>query len=62
MERDLNLVHDVNLQHNVNLESITGWLEVAFDIIVLTHGLLLVTVLIENIKVLLHATTSRNGD
>ncbi|KAK1583168.1 hypothetical protein Q3G72_021480 [Acer saccharum] len=40
-----------------NLESTTEWLEVVFNIIVLTGGLLLVTMLIGNIKVLLHATT-----
>ncbi|KAK1587330.1 hypothetical protein Q3G72_011800 [Acer saccharum] len=40
-----------------NLESTTEWLEVVFNIIVLTGGLLLVTMLIGNIKVFLHATT-----
>lgn len=34
-----------------NLESTTDWLEVVFIIIVLTTGLLLVTMLIGNIKV-----------
>ncbi|WJX93881.1 Cyclic nucleotide-gated ion channel 4 [Trifolium repens] len=42
-----------------NLESTTDWLEVVFNIIVLTSGLLLVTMLIGNIKVFLHATTSK---
>ncbi|KAF2285936.1 hypothetical protein GH714_009060 [Hevea brasiliensis] len=42
-----------------NLESTTEWLEVVFSIIVLTSGLLLVTMLIGNIKVFLHATTSK---
>ncbi|CAM8934427.1 unnamed protein product [Rhodiola kirilowii] len=42
-----------------NLESTTEWLEVVFNIIVLTSGLLLVTMLIGNIKVFLHATTSK---
>ncbi|XP_022877589.1 cyclic nucleotide-gated ion channel 4-like [Olea europaea var. sylvestris] len=42
-----------------NLESTTDWLEVVFIIIVLTTGLLLVTMLIGNIKVFLHATTSK---
>ncbi|KAJ7948580.1 putative Cyclic nucleotide-gated ion channel [Quillaja saponaria] len=42
-----------------NLESTTEWLEVLFNIIVLTSGLLLVTMLIGNIKVFLHATTSK---
>ncbi|CAA2982895.1 cyclic nucleotide-gated ion channel 4 [Olea europaea subsp. europaea] len=42
-----------------NLESTTDWLEVIFIIIVLTTGLLLVTMLIGNIKVFLHATTSK---
>ncbi|EPS70503.1 hypothetical protein M569_04242, partial [Genlisea aurea] len=42
-----------------NLESTTDWLEVVFIIIVLTAGLLLVTMLIGNIKVFLHATTSK---
>lgn len=35
-----------------NLESTTEWLEVIFNIIVLTSGLILVTMLIGNIKVL----------
>ncbi|KAL2476132.1 Cyclic nucleotide-gated ion channel 4 [Abeliophyllum distichum] len=42
-----------------NLESTTDWLEVVFIIFVLTTGLLLVTMLIGNIKVFLHATTSK---
>ncbi|XP_049399442.1 cyclic nucleotide-gated ion channel 4-like [Solanum stenotomum] len=42
-----------------NLESTTDWLEDVFIIIVLTTGLLLVTMLIGNIKVFLHATTSK---
>lgn len=42
-----------------NLVSTTEWLEVVFNIIVLTSGLLLVTMLIGNIKVFLHATTSK---
>lgn len=42
-----------------NLEATTDWLEVIFIIIVLTTGLLLVTMLIGNIKVFLHATTSK---
>ncbi|XP_047334566.1 cyclic nucleotide-gated ion channel 4 [Impatiens glandulifera] len=42
-----------------NLESTTDWLEIVFIIIVLTTGLLLVTMLIGNIKVFLHATTSK---
>ncbi|RYQ96916.1 hypothetical protein Ahy_B08g092847 [Arachis hypogaea] len=42
-----------------SLESTTEWLEVVFNIIVLTSGLLLVTMLIGNIKVFLHATTSK---
>lgn len=42
-----------------NLESTTDWLEVVFNIIILTSGLLLVTMLIGNIKVFLHATTSK---
>ncbi|XP_058218433.1 cyclic nucleotide-gated ion channel 4 [Rhododendron vialii] len=42
-----------------NLESTTDCLEVVFIIIVLTTGLLLVTMLIGNIKVFLHATTSK---
>ncbi|XP_043691999.1 cyclic nucleotide-gated ion channel 4 [Telopea speciosissima] len=42
-----------------NLESTTEWLEVLFNIIILTSGLLLVTMLIGNIKVFLHATTSK---
>ncbi|XP_059277228.1 cyclic nucleotide-gated ion channel 4-like [Lycium ferocissimum] len=42
-----------------NLESTTDWLEDVFIIVVLTSGLLLVTMLIGNIKVFLHATTSK---
>lgn len=37
-----------------NLESSTEWLEVVFNIIVLTSGLLLVTMLIGNIKVIIY--------
>lgn len=37
-----------------NLESTTDWLEVVFIIIVLTTGLLLVTMLIGNIKVYIY--------
>lgn len=36
-----------------NLESTTEWLEVVFNIIILTSGLLLVTMLIGNIKVII---------
>ncbi|KAK7401859.1 hypothetical protein VNO78_13685 [Psophocarpus tetragonolobus] len=42
-----------------NLESTTERIEVIFNIIVLTSGLILVTMLIGNIKVFLHATTSK---
>ncbi|XP_068644996.1 cyclic nucleotide-gated ion channel 4-like [Aristolochia californica] len=42
-----------------SLESTTEWLEVVFNIIIITSGLLLVTMLIGNIKVYLHATTSK---
>ncbi|CAL5200808.1 unnamed protein product [Lathyrus oleraceus] len=42
-----------------NLQSTTERMEVVFIIIVLTSGLLLVTMLIGNIKVFLHATTSK---
>ncbi|KAG4968932.1 cyclic nucleotide-gated ion channel 4-like [Glycine soja] len=42
-----------------NLESTPERLEVIFNIIVLTSGLLLVTMLIGNIKVFLHSTTSK---
>lgn len=42
-----------------NLESTTDWLEVVFNIIMLTSGLLLVTMLIGNIKVFLHAAISK---
>ncbi|KAK9085074.1 hypothetical protein Sjap_025485 [Stephania japonica] len=42
-----------------NLESTTDWLEVVFNIIILTIGLILVTMLIGNIKVFLNATTSK---
>ncbi|KAK9133749.1 hypothetical protein Scep_013277 [Stephania cephalantha] len=41
------------------LQSTTNWLEVVFNIIMLTAGLLLVTTLIGNIKVSLQATTSK---
>lgn len=42
-----------------NLESTTDWLEVAFNIVIITGGLVLVTMLIGNIKVFLQATTSK---
>lgn len=42
-----------------NLESTTEWLESVFIIVVLTSGLLMVTMLIGNIKVFLHATTTK---
>ncbi|KAJ0733687.1 putative cyclic nucleotide-binding domain, Ion transport domain, rmlC-like jelly roll [Helianthus annuus] len=42
-----------------NLESTTDGLELVFILLVLTTGLLLVTMLIGNIKVFLHATTSK---
>ncbi|XP_075486586.1 cyclic nucleotide-gated ion channel 4-like [Primulina tabacum] len=42
-----------------NLESTTDWVELVFIIIVLTTGLILVTMLIGNIKVFLNATTSK---
>ncbi|GJN14862.1 hypothetical protein PR202_gb01729 [Eleusine coracana subsp. coracana] len=42
-----------------NLESTTEWLEIVFNIITITGGLILVTMLIGNIKVFLNATTSR---
>ncbi|KAL5730650.1 Cyclic nucleotide-gated ion channel 4 [Ranunculus cassubicifolius] len=42
-----------------NLECTTDLLEIVFNIIILTSGLLLVTMLIGNIKVFLHATTSK---
>ncbi|KAL9270037.1 Cyclic nucleotide-gated ion channel 4-like protein [Drosera capensis] len=42
-----------------NLESTAEWIELVFVIVVLTSGLLLVTMLIGNIKVFLHATTSK---
>lgn len=42
-----------------NLESTTEWVEIVFNIIIITSGLLLVTMLIGNIKVFLHATTSK---
>lgn len=41
----------INISTFGNLESTTDWLEVVFIIIVLTTGLLLVTMLIGNIKV-----------
>lgn len=34
-----------------NLESTTEWLEIVFNIIIITSGLILVTMLIGNIKV-----------
>ncbi|AES66743.2 cyclic nucleotide-gated ion channel-like protein [Medicago truncatula] len=42
-----------------NLQSTTERMEVVFNTIILTSGLLLVTMLIGNIKVFLHATTSK---
>ncbi|KAL6839223.1 hypothetical protein ACP4OV_030895 [Aristida adscensionis] len=42
-----------------NLESTTEWLEIVFNIVTITGGLVLVTMLIGNIKVFLNATTSR---
>ncbi|PKA52412.1 Cyclic nucleotide-gated ion channel 4 [Apostasia shenzhenica] len=42
-----------------NLESTTQWLEIVFNIVTITSGLILVTMLIGNIKVFLHATTSK---
>ncbi|KAG6495238.1 cyclic nucleotide-gated ion channel 4-like [Zingiber officinale] len=41
------------------IESTTEWLEIAFNIVIVTSALLLVTTLIGNIKVFLHATTSK---
>ncbi|KAG1347195.1 cAMP-dependent protein kinase regulatory subunit [Cocos nucifera] len=41
------------------LESTTEWHEILFNIIVITAGLLLVTMLIGNIKVFLHSATSK---
>ncbi|KAK3040298.1 hypothetical protein RJ639_028213 [Escallonia herrerae] len=40
-------------------ESTTDWLEVVFITVVISTGLLLITMLIGNIKVFLHATTSK---
>ncbi|KAG0496227.1 hypothetical protein HPP92_000918 [Vanilla planifolia] len=42
-----------------NMESTTEWHEIVFNIITITAGLILVTMLIGNIKVFLHATTSK---
>ncbi|KAL5222004.1 hypothetical protein ABZP36_026717 [Zizania latifolia] len=42
-----------------NLASTTEWLEIVFNIITITGGLVLVTMLIGNIKVFLNATTSK---
>ncbi|KQK05541.1 hypothetical protein BRADI_2g20660v3 [Brachypodium distachyon] len=42
-----------------NLESTTEWLEIVFNIVTITGGLILVTMLIGNIKVFLNATTSK---
>ncbi|RCV17052.1 hypothetical protein SEVIR_3G192800v4 [Setaria viridis] len=42
-----------------NLESTTEWLEIVFNILTITGGLILVTMLIGNIKVFLNATTSK---
>lgn len=41
------------------LVSTTDWLEIIFNIVVITSGLLLVTMLIGNIKVFLHSTTCK---
>ncbi|KAK8960973.1 Cyclic nucleotide-gated ion channel 4 [Platanthera guangdongensis] len=41
------------------LVSTTEWLEIIFNIVVITSGLLLVTMLIGNIKVFLHSTTCK---
>ncbi|KAK8947023.1 Cyclic nucleotide-gated ion channel 4 [Platanthera zijinensis] len=41
------------------LVSTTEWLEIVFNIVVITSGLLLVTMLIGNIKVFLHSTTCK---
>ncbi|KAJ8459716.1 hypothetical protein OPV22_032642 [Ensete ventricosum] len=41
------------------IESTTEWVEITFNIIIVTSALLLVTTLIGNIKVFLHATTSK---
>nr|XP_043630263.1 cyclic nucleotide-gated ion channel 4-like [Erigeron canadensis] len=49
----------MNLTTFGNLEHTTGWLEALFISIVLATGLLLVTMLIGNIKIFLHATTSK---
>ncbi|XP_047045601.1 cyclic nucleotide-gated ion channel 4-like [Lolium rigidum] len=42
-----------------NLESTTEWVEIVFNILTITGGLILVTMLIGNIKVFLNATTSK---
>jgi len=42
-----------------NLESTTEWVEIVFNIVTITGGLVLVTMLIGNIKVFLNATTSK---
>uniref|UniRef100_A0A0D9YFU7 Cyclic nucleotide-binding domain-containing protein n=1 Tax=Oryza glumipatula TaxID=40148 RepID=A0A0D9YFU7_9ORYZ len=42
-----------------NLASTTEWLEIVFNIITITGGLILVTMLIGNIKVFLNAATSK---
>lgn len=42
-----------------NLESTTEWVEIVFNIMTITGGLILVTMLIGNIKVFLNATTSK---
>ncbi|XP_071725871.1 cyclic nucleotide-gated ion channel 4-like [Rutidosis leptorrhynchoides] len=49
----------MNLSTFGNLDSTTDWLEALFMIIVITLGLLLVTMLIGNIKVFLRATNSK---
>ncbi|XP_020589373.1 cyclic nucleotide-gated ion channel 4-like [Phalaenopsis equestris] len=41
------------------LVSTTDWLEIIFNIVVITSGLILVTMLIGNIKVFLHSTTCK---
>ncbi|MQM03504.1 hypothetical protein Taro_036280 [Colocasia esculenta] len=42
-----------------DLNSTTDWLELVFNMIIITSGLVLVTMLIGNIKVFLHATSSK---
>lgn len=43
-----------------NLESTTEWLEIVFNIITITGGLILVTMLIGNIKVSVNETVSQS--